>query len=72
MKKTSVFILAGRVLKNLFREPATTKYPFEPVDLRETLGEYFKEDSLEKGWIQLLPGIHRGDGFFISVFRRAD
>ena len=49
-----------------------SSFPFEPVDLRETLGEYFKEDSLEKGWIQLLPGIHRGDGFFISVFRRAD
>ena len=49
-----------------------SSFPFEPVDLRETLGEYFKEDALEKGWIQLLPGIHRGDGFFISVFRRAD
>lgn len=49
-----------------------SSFPFEPVDLRKTLGEYFKEDSLEKGWIQLLPGIHRGDGFFISVFRRAD
>ncbi len=27
-------------------------------------------DSLKEGWIQLLPGIHPGDGFFISVFRR--
>ena len=37
MEKTSVFILAGRVLKNLFREPATTKYPFEPVDFPERM-----------------------------------
>lgn len=37
MEKTSAFTLAGRVLKNLFRSPATTGYPFEPVDFPERM-----------------------------------
>ncbi len=32
MDKTKMFIFAGRVLKNLFQKPATTQYPFQPVD----------------------------------------
>ena len=47
-----------------------SSYPFEPVNLEGMLGETLKESSLKEGWIQLLPGIHPGDGFFISVFRR--
>ena len=45
-------------------------FPFEPMDLRGKLGPEFEEESLKKGWIQLMPGIHPGDGFFISAFRR--
>lgn len=37
MEKTRIFTLAGRVLKNLFRKPATTGYPFEPVDYPERM-----------------------------------
>lgn len=37
MEKTRMFTLAGRVLKNLFRKPATTQYPFEPVDYPERM-----------------------------------
>ena len=32
MEKTKYFTFAGRVLKNLFKKPATTQYPFEPAD----------------------------------------
>lgn len=45
-------------------------FPFEPMDLRGKLGPEFEEESLKKGWIQLMPVIHPGDGFFISAFRR--
>lgn len=37
MKKARMFTLAGRVLKNLFREPATTQYPFQPVEYPERM-----------------------------------
>lgn len=47
-------------------------FPFEPVDLRGKLGPDWEEDSLKEGQIQLLPGIHPADGFFISVFRRRE
>ena len=47
-------------------------FPFEPVDLSGRLGPDFGEESLKNGWIQLLPGIHPGDGFFISVFRKKE
>ena len=48
------------------------EYPFEPVDLRGRFGVEFGADTLENGYIQLLPSVHPGDGFFISVFRRSE
>lgn len=32
MESTKYFTFAGRILKNLFKKPATTQYPFEPVE----------------------------------------
>lgn len=52
------------ILKNL---------PFEPQDISGRLGESFEafsEQSVKEGYIQLLPGIHPCDGFFISVMKR--
>lgn len=46
------------------------EFPFEPVDITGRLGEEFTEESLREGFIQLLPGIHPCDGFFIAVMRR--
>ncbi|MGI6053314.1 MAG: 16S rRNA (cytosine(967)-C(5))-methyltransferase RsmB, partial [Clostridium sp.] len=46
------------------------RFPFEPVDLTGRLGDGFSEKSLQDGYIQLLPGIHPCDGFFIAVMRR--
>ena len=37
MEKTRMFTFAGRVIKNLFQKPATTQYPFEPVELLNKL-----------------------------------
>lgn len=52
------------ILKNL---------PFEPQDISGRLGESFEAfsgQSVKEGYIQLLPGIHPCDGFFISVMKR--
>lgn len=47
-------------------------FPFEPLNIEGKLGENLKTATASKGWIQLLPGIHPCDGFFISVFRRTE
>ena len=49
-----------------FRE----QFLFEPVNIEGWLGEKIMEDSMKEGYLQLLPGIHPCDGFFLSVFRR--
>ena len=46
------------------------EFPFEPVNIEGRLGEKLEEASMKQGYIQLLPGIHSCDGFFLSVFRR--
>lgn len=51
-----------------FRE----QFPFDPVDITGRLGDGIRESSMKEGWIQLLPGKHPCDGFFISLFRRQD
>ena len=48
------------------------EYPFEPVDISEKAAGAFQEETLKEGYIQLLPGRHNSDGFFLSVFRRKD
>ena len=48
-------------------------YPFEPVDMTGRLGAAFeqgREETVKEGYIQLLPGVHPCDGFFISVMKR--
>ena len=47
-----------------------SRFPLEPVDLTNRVGNAFDEPSLKEGMFQFLPGIHPFDGFFISVFRR--
>lgn len=43
------------------------KYPdFSPGTIRESLCEQLSKDVVEKGCIQLLPGVHNSDGFFIA------
>jgi len=39
-----------------------------PMSLNSTLPECFQTDTTREGYLQLLPGVHDCDGFFISVF----
>lgn len=41
-----------------------------PVSLNENLPYSIHSDTTSKGYLQLLPGIHDADGFFISVFEK--
>lgn len=43
--------------------------PFEAVDFSEQVPEPLKEEA-RKGYLQLLPGVHETDGFYIAKFRR--
>lgn len=48
-------------------------FPFEPVDMTGRLGTAFErgaEETVKEGYLQLLPGVHPCDGFFISVMKR--
>ncbi len=45
-------------------------YDFEGVDFSDFLVEELKEESVKKGYLQLLPGVHNSDGFFVSVLRK--
>lgn len=45
-------------------------YDYEPVDFSDALVPQLREESTKKGYLQLLPGIHDSDGFFLSVLKR--
>ncbi|MBQ8597780.1 MAG: 16S rRNA (cytosine(967)-C(5))-methyltransferase RsmB [Lachnospiraceae bacterium] len=47
----------------------TNEYPFECESIAPYLPEALKEEG-EKGYLQLLPGIHETDGFFIARLRK--
>ncbi len=46
------------------------QYPFKPVDMEGRLGEKLKDRTMKQGCIQILPGVHPCDGFFISVLQK--
>ncbi len=48
----------------------TGNYPFRAESLQPYLPECLCSRETEKGSLQLLPGIHESDGFFIARFRR--
>ncbi len=45
-------------------------YPFTPENISGRLEGVPETETAAKGYVQLLPGIHETDGFFIAVFRR--
>lgn len=45
-------------------------YPFELESLNPYLSQELHSESTEKGYLQLLPGIHRSDGFFIARLKK--
>lgn len=45
--------------------------PLIPVSIEEKLPKDLKNRTGKEGWLQILPGIDPGDGFFVSKFRRS-
>lgn len=45
------------------------EYDMQTVSMAQNVPDALKEEA-EKGWIQLLPGIHGTDGFFLAKLRR--
>ncbi|MDE7321480.1 MAG: 16S rRNA (cytosine(967)-C(5))-methyltransferase RsmB [Lachnospiraceae bacterium] len=43
-----------------------------PVSLDDTLPKSLHTDTTRDGYLQLLPGIHETDGFFISIFEASE
>lgn len=48
----------------------TKNYPFELESLNPYLCEELHGETTEKGYLQLLPGIHKADGFFIARLKK--
>ncbi len=48
----------------------TANHPFETVSLNDVLCPQLQSGTTEAGYLQLLPGIHRCDGFFLAKLRR--
>lgn len=46
------------------------QFPFDAVNIEGKLGETLNTASMKHGMIQLLPGIHPCDGFFIAAFQK--
>lgn len=46
------------------------EFPYEPINIEGRLGDKLNEESMKSGRIQLLPGVHPCDGFFIAAFRK--
>ena len=48
------------------------EFPFEPVSLNDCLPEELHSEETEQGYLQLIPGVHNCDGFFLSKFRKKE
>lgn len=46
--------------------------PFEPVSIEDTLPKELWSDTTKEGYLQLLPGIHQCDGFFLAKLKRKE
>ncbi len=46
------------------------RFPFQPANMEGMLGDAIQEESMKAGRLQLLPGIHPCDGFFIAAFQK--
>lgn len=45
-------------------------HPFEPMDISGAMPAVPEKETAKKGYMQLIPGVHETDGFFIAGFRR--
>ncbi|MCD8369632.1 MAG: 16S rRNA (cytosine(967)-C(5))-methyltransferase RsmB [Clostridiales bacterium] len=54
------------------REWFLAGFPFDPLPMEESAEILKAEETTREGYIQLIPGRHPCDGFFIAAFRRRD
>ncbi len=47
-------------------------YDFEAVSLDDCFPEILHSETTAKGYLQLLPGVHESDGFFIAKFKKKE
>ena len=45
-------------------------FHIEAVSLDDCLPEKLRSETTKQGYLQLLPGVHPCDGFFIAKFRK--
>ena len=45
---------------------------FELVSVKDTLCEELRDSVVREGCLQLLPGVHKSDGFFIAKFKKVN
>ena len=45
---------------------------FELASVKEDLCEELSRNVVNEGCLQLLPGIHKSDGFFIAKFKKVE
>lgn len=45
-------------------------FPFSPKKIELSVGTGMEEETMKEGYLQLFPGIHPCDGFFIAVFKK--
>lgn len=50
----------------------TDNYPFVLDSLDPYLCEELKSETTKKGYLQMIPGIHRSDGFFVARLKRVE
>lgn len=62
----------AREENELNRKWFLNNFPFEPASLDEYLCEELHSETTEDGYLQLLPGVHRTDGFFLAKMRKKE
>ena len=50
----------------------TKNFPFELEDIAPYVPEHMKNESLKKGYVQILPDDYNSDGFFIARLRAVE
>lgn len=48
------------------------EFPFEAVSLDDCLPEELRNEETKRGFLQLIPGVHKCDGFFLAKFRKKE
>ena len=48
----------------------TSNYPYELENINSHLCEELRSETTEQGYLQLLPGVHKTDGFFVARLKR--